>query len=189
MREGVGILEIANYGKHEVTGPGAEAWLDRLLAGRLPPPGRVGLAPMLGERGKLMGDLTVARTGPERFMIVGSGAAERFHLRWFEAHLPERGVAVRPIAAERVGFALAGPRSRELLARLTDEDLSAAAFRFFDIRRIDVATRAGAGREGLVHGRARLRDLRRCGLRARPLRCAARGAAATSASSISAAAR
>jgi dimethylglycine dehydrogenase len=140
VREGVGLLEIANYGKYEVTGQRAEAWLDWLLAGRLPPQGRVGLAPMLGRQGKLMGDLTVARTGAERFMIVGSGVAERFHLRWFEDHLPDRGAAVRPIAAERVGFALAGPRSRELLARLTDEDLSGAAFRFFDIRRIDVAT-------------------------------------------------
>jgi dimethylglycine dehydrogenase len=73
-------------------------------------------------------------------MIVGSGAAERFHMRWFEAHLPERGVRVRPIATERVGFALAGPRSRDLLARLTDEDLSKSAFPFFHIRSIDVAT-------------------------------------------------
>ena len=47
---------------------------------------------------------------------------------------------MRPVAAERVGFALAGPRSRELLARLTDEDLSAAALRFFDVRQIDVAS-------------------------------------------------
>ena len=43
-------------------------------------------------------------------MIVGSGAAERFHMRWFASHLPERGVAVRPIATERPGFALAGPQ-------------------------------------------------------------------------------
>jgi dimethylglycine dehydrogenase len=140
VRAGVGILEIANYGKYEVTGPRAKAWLERLLAGRLPPQGRAGLAPMLGHGGKLMGDLTVARLGAERFMIVGSGVAERFHLRWFEDHLPDRGAAVRPVASERVGFALAGPRSRELLARLTDEDLSGAAFRFFDVRQMDVAT-------------------------------------------------
>jgi dimethylglycine dehydrogenase len=73
-------------------------------------------------------------------MIVGSGAAERFHLRWFESHLPASGVSVRPIATERVGFALAGPRAREVLAALTDEDVSAAALRFFDLRRIDVGT-------------------------------------------------
>ena len=139
VRAGVGLLEIANYGKHEITGPGAEAWLNRMLAGRLPKPGRIALAPMLSSSGRLMGDFTVSRLGDERFMIVGSGAAERFHVRWFEGHLPDRGVAVRPVTTERVGFMLAGPRSRELLARLTDQDLSGAAFPFFHIRAMDIA--------------------------------------------------
>ena len=71
-------------------------------------------------------------------MIVGSSAAERFHLRWFEAHLPKTGVAVRPITTERLGFALAGPRSRELLARVANDDVSADALPFFGIRRMDV---------------------------------------------------
>src|SRR5690606_38720821 len=84
------------------------------------------------------GDLTVSRLGPERFMIVGSGTAERFHLRWFEQHLPENGVAVRPVSTERLGFALAGPRSRELLARAANEDVSAAALPFFAIRPMDL---------------------------------------------------
>jgi dimethylglycine dehydrogenase len=138
VREGVGILEIANYGKHEVQGPRAEAWLDGLLAGRLPQDGRVALAPMLSPNGRLMGDLTVSRLGPERFMIVGSSAAEQFHRRWFEAHRPKAGVAVRAISTERLGFALAGPRSRELVARVANEDVSAAALPFFSIRRMDV---------------------------------------------------
>jgi dimethylglycine dehydrogenase len=93
---------------------------------------------MLSPNGRLMGDLTISRLGPERFMIVGSSAAERFHLRWFEAHLPTTGVAVRPISTERLGFALAGPKSRELLARIANEDVSAAALPFFSIRRMDV---------------------------------------------------
>ena len=138
VRAGVGILEIANYGKHEVVGPGAEAWLGRLLAGRLPEQGRVALSPMLSANGRLMGDLTVSRLGPERFMIVGSGAAERFHQRWFAEHLPKSGVAVRPISIERLGFALAGPKSRALLARVANEGVSAAALPFFSIRRMDI---------------------------------------------------
>jgi dimethylglycine dehydrogenase len=138
VRAGVGILEIANYGKHEVTGPGAEAWLERLLAGRLPARGRLALSPMLNPKGRLVGDLTVARLGPERFMIVGSSAAERFHLRWFEAHLPKSGVAVRPVSTERPGFALAGPSSRELLARVANEDVGPESLPFFGIRNMDV---------------------------------------------------
>jgi dimethylglycine dehydrogenase len=138
VRERVGILEIANYGKHEVTGPGAEAWLDRLLAARLPEQGRLALSPMLSPNGRLTGDLTIARLGPERFMIVGSGAAEHFHLRWFEAHLPASGVAVRPVSTEKLGVAIAGPRSRELVARIANEDVAAAALPFFGIRPMDV---------------------------------------------------
>ena len=61
MREGVGILEIANYGKHEVTGPGAEAWLDRLLAGRLPQAGPGRAVADAEPQGRLMGDLTVSQ--------------------------------------------------------------------------------------------------------------------------------
>jgi dimethylglycine dehydrogenase len=72
-------------------------------------------------------------------MIFGSGVAEAFHMRWFESRLPERGVTVRPLAAHLGGFAIAGPRARELLARLTTEDVSNEAFRFFAVRRMDVA--------------------------------------------------
>src|SRR5690606_33901999 len=112
VREAVGLLEIANYAKYEVAGPGAAAWLDGLLANRLPAQGRMVLTPMLSPAGKLMGDLTVARLGPERFMIFGSGAAEGFHMRWFESRCPERGVSVRPLAPHLGGFAIAGPRAR-----------------------------------------------------------------------------
>ena len=60
-------------------------------------------------------------------------------MRWFAEHLPERGVAVRPISTERPGFALAGPQARASCSRgVADEDVSAAALPFFDIRRMDV---------------------------------------------------
>jgi dimethylglycine dehydrogenase len=140
VREAVGLLEIANYAKYEIAGPGAAAWLDGLLANRLPEPGRMVLTPMLSPSARLMGDLTLACLAPERFMIFGSGVAESFHLRWFEARLPDRGVTVRPMMAHLGGFAIAGPRARELLARLTAEDVSNEAFRFFAVRGMAIAT-------------------------------------------------
>jgi dimethylglycine dehydrogenase len=140
VRERVGILEIASYGKYAIEGPGAATWLNRILAGRLPKEGRMSLSPMLSPKGRLLGDFTVSRLAAERFMIVGSLAAERFHTRWFLDQLPERGVAVRPIATERVGFAIAGPDARELLARVTGEEVSGDAFRFFSIRPMDVGS-------------------------------------------------
>ena len=63
MRERVGVTEIANFAKYAVTGPGAEGWLDRILADAMPRTGRIALSPMLNEAGKLIGDFTVAKAG------------------------------------------------------------------------------------------------------------------------------
>ncbi|MEQ9330651.1 FAD-dependent oxidoreductase [Thalassobaculum sp.] len=138
VRDGVGIMEIATYAKHEVAGPGAEALLDKVLAGRLPNTGRMTLSPMLSPKGRLLGDLTVARLAADRFLIVGSAAAQEAHQRWFADHAPATGVTLRNRTRELAGFAIAGPKSRELLARLTDEDVTGNAFPFRSIRRFDV---------------------------------------------------
>jgi dimethylglycine dehydrogenase len=140
VRGGVGLIETATYSRYEVTGPDAEAWLSRLLANRMPPPGRIALSPMLNPKGKLIGDFTVACLAGDRFHVFGSGIAEEYHLRWFEAHLPGRGVALRSLRSELLGLSIAGPRSRELLARLTHEDVGNAALPFLAFRRIDLGT-------------------------------------------------
>ena len=64
------------------------------LAGRMPKPGRIALTPMLNERGKLIGDFTVARLAADRFFLFGAGVAEDYHMRWFERHLPASGVTI-----------------------------------------------------------------------------------------------
>ena len=135
VRENVGAIEIANFGKHEFKGPGAREFLGRMLAGHLPKPGRVALNPMLTPKGQLYGDLTLSCLDEEHFLLLGSGAAQEMHRRWFEAHLPEKGVAYRNVSDALHGFALSGPRSRELLQRITREDVSAAGMKFRDIRR------------------------------------------------------
>jgi dimethylglycine dehydrogenase len=90
---------------------------------------------MLNRRGKLIGDFTVACAAPDRFLVFGAGAAERHHLRWFGEHLPEGGgVALRALGLSLAGLSIAGPRAREVLARVTDEDVSPAALRFLDVR-------------------------------------------------------
>jgi dimethylglycine dehydrogenase len=149
VRGGVGIYETTNYGKYEVTGRGARAWLDRVFACRIPQPGRLGLAPMLNPAGRIVGDLSIACLAEDRFLIVGSGFAEEFHLRWFWLTEPPPDVFVRSAASTLCGVSLAGPRSRELLQRLTRIDLSAQAFRLFRVAETAVGfapvilTRAG----------------------------------------------
>jgi dimethylglycine dehydrogenase len=67
-------------------GPGAEDWLNALLANRMPREvGRSCLTPLIGKRGGVAGDFTVTRLGPEEFWVLGGGAAERFHQRFFRA--------------------------------------------------------------------------------------------------------
>jgi len=135
----VGLLEVSTYGKYRITGPKAESWLDGVLANALPrEQGRVVLSPMLNPRGKLIGDFTVSRLGDEDFFLVGSGAVERFHLRWWDRTLPASGVSIEPLTAGWVGFNIAGPHARALLERLTDSDVSPEAFPFLRARRMEV---------------------------------------------------
>lgn len=146
VRNGVGILDIASFSRYEVTGAGAQEWLDRLVAGKLPGPGRIKLAPMLGEDGRLKGDLTVLNWGDGTWWIMGSYYLRAWHMRWFNDHL-DAGVEVRDISDAVVGFSLSGPRSRELLSRVTHEDVSAEAMPFLACRTMDVGLiRARVGR-------------------------------------------
>ncbi len=128
VREAVGLLDITAFSRFEVTGPNAQAWLDKLMASKLPAPGRVKLAPMLGEDGRLKGDLTIFNWGDGRYWITGSYYLRAWHMRWFNKHM-EDGVAVRDLGDEMGGLSLAGPKSREVLrAVLTDGDADALKF-------------------------------------------------------------
>ena len=134
VRTKVGAIEIANFAKHEFLGPQARSLLERLLAGRVPGPGRLTLTPMLTPKGRLVGDLTVASLSDDRLVVIGSGMMQNAHRRWFEAALPDSGVAYRNLSADLHGIALSGPASRDLLAALTRDDVSAEGLRFRDTR-------------------------------------------------------
>jgi dimethylglycine dehydrogenase len=139
VRERVGMIEISNFATYVVRGPGAASWLSWLLTNRLPKPGRMTLSPMLNERGKLIGDFTVAALGEDDFRIFGSGVAEEYHGRWFERHLPADGrVRLYAEGLGLTGLSIAGPAARDVLATVVAEDVGADAFRFLDIRRMDV---------------------------------------------------
>lgn len=127
IREGVGLLDITGFSRFEVTGPRARDWLDGLMASRLPGPGRARLAPMLGETGRLKGDLTVLNWGDGSWWIMGSYYLRAWHMRWFMDHLAD-GVAVRDLGEEVCGFALAGPKSRAVIGALAEQDISGLPF-------------------------------------------------------------
>ena len=134
VRSGVGVSEIANFSKHEFTGPGSRKFLDYLLAGRIPKLGRINLNPMLTKKGKLYGDLTVACLSEEKFMIFGSGAVQDMHRRWIENLLPKEGVTYKNRSDDYHGLAISGPKSRELLSKICRDDVSKDSFKFRDTR-------------------------------------------------------
>lgn len=149
-RDGVGIIDISGFSRYEVTGPNAEAWLGRIMASRLPKPGRCRLAPMLADSGRLMGDLTIFNWGDGTWWIMGSYYLRNWHMRWFLDH-GEDGVSVRDISDATVGFGLAGPRSRDLLQSLTHQDVSHGAIPFMGCTELDVGMiRAKVGRMSVV---------------------------------------
>lgn len=149
VRERVGLAEISSFAKYRVTGEGAEAWLDRMLACTLPKPGRMTLAPMLKEDGRLIGDFTLARLpfhelnmgapSLDEWLIFGSGIAEQFHMRWFEQHLPTDGsVKVEALGLGRVGLSIAGPDAPKVLEKVTRTDVANASFPFMAVRKMDI---------------------------------------------------
>ncbi len=127
VREAAGLLDTSAFSRFEVTGPGAAAWLDRIMACKLPGPGRARLAPMLSEEGKLKGDLTVFNWGDGSWWIMGSYYLRAWHMRWFADHAGE-GAEVRDISDAMVGFSLSGPNSRNILEKLTDGPIAALPF-------------------------------------------------------------
>jgi dimethylglycine dehydrogenase len=134
VRTGVGATEIANFAKHEFTGPEARKFLDYVLAGKIPKPGRIVLTPMLTPKGKLYGDLTVACLKENKFILFGSGAAQEMHRRWFEKFLPRKGVVYKNRSDDFHGIAISGPNSRKLLSKICRDDVSNESLRFRDTK-------------------------------------------------------
>ncbi|MFK7993261.1 MAG: FAD-dependent oxidoreductase [Granulosicoccus sp.] len=138
VRSSVGMMEISGFATYSVSGNDSESWLDEMLSCKLPEDGRMTLAPMLKQDGRVIGDFTVARL-KDQWFIAGTGAAQDYHMRWFKQHIPaNKHVSIRTHGASRVGLSLAGPHSRDLLATVTDADVSAESFRFMDIRELDI---------------------------------------------------
>ena len=135
VRENVGINEVHNFGKYLVKGAGARPWLDRIMAGRVPQPGRLSLTPMLSPKGRLIGDFTISCLSEEEFQLTASYGSQAYHMRWFLQNM-DAGVHLENISDTRNGFQIAGPKAREVLQSCTRSDVS--DMRFMDVRRLTV---------------------------------------------------
>lgn len=138
VREAVGLWETSVYCKIEISGPDAASWLDTVVANRLPAVGRAALGPLLTPLGRILGDVTVIRLAEDRFLLMGSPAAESLYLRWLTSRRGSDRVSVLSRSNSLGGFSLTGPRSREVLARVCDADVSNTGLAFLAVRELTV---------------------------------------------------
>ena len=129
VRDNVGVLDLTTFAKARVSGEGAAAFLGRLVANRLPRTGRVGLTHALNARGGVHSEFTINHEAADRFYLVSAGALQRLDHDWLRRQMPVDGsVRFENLTPTMGVLVVAGPKSRELLARVTDTDLSTEAF-------------------------------------------------------------
>ena len=139
VRNSVGVTEISNFAKYEVSGADAEAFLNYLMTNNMPKLGSIILTPMLNENGKLIGDFTIAKASENRFLIFGSLSATKYHMRWFEKHSKfYKSLKIKRFDMTLHGLSIAGPNSRKVLQKLVGEDISNSKFQFMSFREMDV---------------------------------------------------
>jgi dimethylglycine dehydrogenase len=140
MREKVGVIDLTPFTKFEVRGAGAEAWLDHLVANKVPARiGRIALCHALTKRGGIRSEFTITKLAEDHYYVVSAGAAERYDSDYLVRHLPADGsVTLRNITSSRGCFVVAGPRSRELLAKLMDVPLDNEHFPWLTSQVVEV---------------------------------------------------
>ncbi|WP_136660673.1 FAD-dependent oxidoreductase [Nitratireductor sp. XY-223] len=146
VRETAGLFELTSYGKYRFSGKGAVAFLDKLLANKMPAKiGKSALSPMLSRGGKVIGDFTVTRPSEESCLVLGSGSMEKIHERWFLEQMPEGGVAYENLTNRYAGLHLAGPNARKIMAALAPgTSFDGADFPFLSGREMEIGPCPGA---------------------------------------------
>ncbi len=167
VRERVAVLDLPGFTKFELQGPGAAAHLDRLSCSKLPKVGRVSLAYALTPTGKLLSEFTITRLAEDHFYIICAAIAASHDLDLLQSGLPltsfagppqgrlhplggpgeawvggdsSSPITIRDRSAELGSLILVGPRAREVLAQVTDADLSNAAFPWLSARDIETVS-------------------------------------------------
>jgi dimethylglycine dehydrogenase len=140
VHDNVGLMDMSAFAKCEVSGSGAEGWLDSILTNRAPERiGRVTLTYLLTKRGGVRAEFTLTRVGPDRFYLISAAGLETHDFDTLEKLLPpDGGVRIDKMTTERGVLVLAGPRSREVLAKVADIDVSNEAFPWLTARRLSV---------------------------------------------------
>ncbi|RLB91535.1 MAG: dimethylglycine dehydrogenase [Deltaproteobacteria bacterium] len=140
VRERVGVLDLSGFSKFEVSGCGAELFLNYICANKIPvKSGKIAVSCMLNQKGNIKCDVTITKIAKDRFFVVAAAAAEKHDLDWMLKLAPKDGSVIIENMTYRYGtLVIAGPKSRDVLSKLTDTDLGSACFPFASMQNIFV---------------------------------------------------
>ena len=140
VQEHVGLLDMSAFAKCSVTGPNAESWLNGLVANIVPKTvGRIGLCHMLSKNGGVRSEFTIYKRSQNNYYLVFAGAQERHDWDYLKKLAPSDGSVIMQKLTTQIGvLVLAGPKSREVLQKLTDTDLGNDNFKWLSGKRIDI---------------------------------------------------
>ena len=141
VHQRVAVLDLTGFAKYDISGPGAELFMNRICANQVPrQTGGVALAHLLSAGGRIQGEMTITRLGDDRFYALSAAAAElRDQDLLMQSLAPGESVRIENVTEERGVLVVSGPRARETLSQLTDADLGSEAFRWMQAREIRIA--------------------------------------------------
>ena len=138
--ENVGLLDMSAFAKCRISGPGAEAFLDNLVANKLPKKiGRTNLCHALNTKGGVHSEFTIMRESEDSFYCVSAGAWQRLDHDWIKKHMPnDRSVSMENLTNSMGVLVVAGPKSRQLFEKISNDDFSNEAFPWLSGKMINV---------------------------------------------------
>ncbi|MFT5218377.1 MAG: dimethylglycine dehydrogenase [Planctomycetota bacterium] len=139
VQKSVGVVDLSGSSKYEVRGPDAYAYLDRLSCNKLPgKDGRIGLSLFHSPNGGIMCEMSITRISENRFYLISAIGSEHKDLHWMQSNAGDFDVEIINLTEELSSMLVTGPKSRELLQLMTEEDLSQAAFPWLSAREVQL---------------------------------------------------
>lgn len=140
VRDHVGLLDLGGFSKYELKGQGSANWLDTMIAGKLPAVGRLALSYCCAEDGGVWAEFTITRLAEEHFVLISAAAARWHDSQWLTEHMPaEASFELRDVSMDYGTLVLAGPRSRDVLQKLTNTDLGNENFRWLSFQPLQIS--------------------------------------------------
>ena len=142
VRDAAGLFNLSSFTKFDVRGPGALPFLERLAANTVDGPvGRIVYTSLLNDAGGIKADLTITRLARQRFLLLTGGSTGPQDLAWLRRHAPDDGsVTIANVTSQWAGIGLWGPRARDILTAVAEEDVSNAGFAYFTARPLAIDT-------------------------------------------------